>query len=93
MNQEASWPTVGSWEESVLLGLSATKKQVHLRELSQLVKAVRQRQSQKLSATWEATIRRTLQESPLFCQSTPKSGFWGLSAEAKKLLAQVRRSS
>ncbi len=93
MNQETCWPTAGSWEESVLLGLSKTRGQVHLRELNQLVKVVRVQQGQKLSATWEATIRRTLQESPLFAQSTPKSGYWGLSADGKKLLVRGRRSS
>lgn len=77
----------------MLLGLSRTRGEVHLKELNQLVKAVRKKQRQKLSATWEATIRRTVQESPLFCQKTPKSGYWGLSAEGRKLLALQRRSS
>lgn len=77
----------------MLLGLSGTKGEVHLRELNQLVKTVRRKQHQKLSATWEATIRRTVQESPLFCQETPKSGYWGLSADGRKLLARRRRKS
>jgi hypothetical protein len=87
-------PTKGTYEESVFRALQhAAGGAASLSWIYAQVKRLRERTGLPLNATFQATIRRTLQQSPLFCQKTPKSGCWGLSADGKELVAQQRRHS
>lgn len=82
MNDEARVPRPGTWEESVFRALCATKDgSAHLSVLYGLVKQVREKTGLPLNATWECTVRRTLQQSPLFCQDKPGSGVWSLTTK------------
>lgn len=94
MDETPNWPKAGSWEESVLIGMGAAEgEEIYLGALYAAVKVVRSKFKLPMSATWEATVRRTLQESDLFEQKAPRSGFWKLSEYGKKVQAAANRPS
>lgn len=73
-------PTKGTYEESVFRALQqAAGGAASLSWIYAQVKRLRGRTGLPLNATFQATIRRTLQQSPLFCQERPRSGVWALT--------------
>jgi hypothetical protein len=75
-------PTPGTYEESVLLALRAsTQGAASLRWIYARVQQLREGAGLPLNATFQATIRRTLQQSPLFWQDRPRSGIWALASK------------
>lgn len=88
MNDETRVPRPGTWEESVFHALRSTKDgSVHLSVLYGLVKQVREKAGLPLNPTWECTVRRTLQQSSLFCQEKRGSGIWSLTAKEERVMA------
>jgi hypothetical protein len=87
-NELRRTPRPGSWEDSIAAALLGThEKQAPLRMLYAPVRQLRERRGLPLNPTFQATIRRTLQQSDLFCQDEHGSGVWRLAskrAAAKK---------
>jgi hypothetical protein len=69
-----------SWEQSVTAALRRSPTgTLSLRELYDVVKQLREERGESISATFQATIRRTCQFSKWIVQDRPGCGFWRLA--------------
>jgi hypothetical protein len=65
-----------TWQETVTTSLRRLKGEASLQDLYPVVAEVRVKQGFKLSETWQATVRRTVQQAPNIV--AVRKGVWRL---------------